>query len=81
MKHLLLFGVISCCMSTVFGQGYPNYDIGLKIKLNEDGSKYIRFITWHQVWLKYNQNNDGSTLAGKPINESYDISLLSLIHI
>lgn len=75
MKHLLLFGVISCCMSTVFGQGYPNYDIGLKIKLNEDGSKYIRFITWHQVWLKYNQNNDGSTLAGKSINESYDISL------
>ncbi|MNK01965.1 hypothetical protein D3C87_197810 [compost metagenome] len=75
MKNLLLIGAISFCMSTVFGQGYPNYDIGLKIKLNEDGSKYIRFITWHQVWLKYNQNNDGSTLAGKPINESYDMSI------
>lgn len=75
MKNLLLIGAISFCMSTVFGQGYPNYDIGLKIKLNEDGSKYIRFITWHQVWFKYNQNNDGSTLAGKPINESYDMSI------
>lgn len=75
MKNLLLIGAISCCMGAVFGQGYPNYDIGLKIKLNEDGSKYIRFITWHQVWLKYNQNNDGSTLAGKPINESVDLSI------
>ncbi|AEA42694.1 hypothetical protein [Fluviicola taffensis] len=75
MKHLLLFGAISFCMSSVFGQGLPSYEGGLKVKLSEDGSKYIRFITWHQVYLKYNQNNDGSTLAGKPINESYDIAL------
>ena len=26
----------------------------LKIKLNEDGSKYIRFITWHQLWMTSN---------------------------
>ncbi|WP_430406192.1 hypothetical protein [Fluviicola sp.] len=75
MKHLLLFGVIAFCTNTLFGQGFPAYDGGLKIKLNDDGSKYIRFLTWHQIWLKYNQNNDGSTLAGKPINESYDISI------
>jgi hypothetical protein len=75
MKHLLLFGAFSFWLSSVFGQGLPSYEGGLKVKLNEDGSKYIRFITWHQVYLKYNQNNDGSTLTGKPINESYDIGL------
>ncbi|GAB4156465.1 MAG: hypothetical protein Tsb0033_07110 [Winogradskyella sp.] len=28
----------------------------LQVKLNEDGSKYIRFITWHQLWLEANSN-------------------------
>ncbi|MCA0133458.1 hypothetical protein [Winogradskyella alexanderae] len=28
----------------------------LQIKLNEDGSKYVRFIMWHQLWLEGNSN-------------------------
>lgn len=75
MKYLLLSGVIACGTGFLFGQGFPAYDGGLKMKLNDDGSKYIRFITWHQIWLKYNQNNDGSTLTGKPIDESVDLSI------
>ena len=31
----------------------------LKINLNEDGSKYLRFITWHQMWLEANSNQKG----------------------
>ena len=26
----------------------------LIIKLNEDGSKYVRFIMWHQLWVTTN---------------------------
>ena len=26
----------------------------LKLNLNEDGSKYVRFIMWHQIWLTSN---------------------------
>jgi len=26
----------------------------LKLSLNEDGSKYVRFITWHQIWATTN---------------------------
>lgn len=29
----------------------------LTLKLNEDGSKYVRFIIWHQVWTTATQNN------------------------
>ena len=31
----------------------------LSLKLNEEGNKYIRFITWHQVWAEDgNLDND-----------------------
>lgn len=32
----------------------------LTIKLNDDGSKYVRFIMWHQLWLTATQNNPGT---------------------
>lgn len=31
----------------------------LKVKLNEDGSKYIRFITWHQMWMQGTSEQKG----------------------
>lgn len=75
MKQLFTLAIL--CFWVQFGQaqGYAPYESGMKIKINEDGSKYLRIISWHQVWLKYNQNNEGSTLAGKPINETWDLSL------
>ncbi len=30
----------------------------LQAKLNEDGSKYVRFIMWHQLWLEGNSNQE-----------------------
>lgn len=75
MKRLLLSSLLTILAGITFGQGFPNYDIGLKVKINEDGSRYFRLIQWHQVWFKYNQNNSGSTLTGKPIDNSYDLSL------
>ncbi len=31
----------------------------LQVKLNEDGSKYIRFILWHQMWLQGGSEQKG----------------------
>lgn len=31
----------------------------LQLKLNDDGSKYIRFITWHQMWLQGTSQQKG----------------------
>jgi hypothetical protein len=75
MKKLLQLMFASLTVVSAFGQGYPGYGSGLKLKLNEDGSNYIRFINWHQVWMKYNENNDGSTLAGNPIDHSTDMAI------
>ncbi|MDZ7880136.1 MAG: porin [Saprospiraceae bacterium] len=32
----------------------------LTVKLNESGSKYVRFIMWHQMWATATQNNPGT---------------------
>ena len=31
----------------------------MQIRLNEDGSKYLRFITWHQMWLQAGSEQKG----------------------
>jgi len=48
----------------------------LKLKLSEDGSKYIRFIFWAQMWASYNQNNPGTlSVTGQPSSHTADIGI------
>lgn len=49
----ILFLLLS---NLAFSQGSPDYDGGMKIKFNEDGSKYLRFISWVQGQANYNTN-------------------------
>lgn len=75
MKKILclLIGVIFSLPA--FSQGSADYSGGLKVKLNEDGSKYFRLLTWHQVWTRYNQNNTGSTRLGQDESSTVDFGL------
>jgi hypothetical protein len=34
----------------------PDYGAGMKFNLNEDGSKYLRVISWAQIWGQYNSD-------------------------
>ena len=51
---LFLAGLLFISHQFVSAQGSPDYDGGFKIKFNEDGSKYLRFISWAQVQANYN---------------------------
>lgn len=73
--HALAFSVFTINSLEVKSQGFSEYESGLKVKLNEDGSKYFRMINWNQIWLRHNENNSGSTLAGKNQSDATDISL------
>lgn len=42
----------------------------LKLKLNEDGSKYVRLIMWHQFWATATSNNPGTTDINGEAKES-----------
>jgi hypothetical protein len=59
----------------LFAQGSDLYGSGLKLKANEDGSKYVRFIIWNQFWARYIQNNPGTMVNGKPEENSFDFGL------
>ncbi|MGH1338865.1 MAG: hypothetical protein ACRBFS_22305 [Aureispira sp.] len=52
MKNFFLLSLLwSCCVfaQQLTAQGSPDYQGGFKIKLNDNGSKYIRIISWAQV--------------------------------
>lgn len=74
-NYILLIYLFIMCITDVSAQGYPDYESGLKVKINESGSRYFRLLTWNQVWLKYNENNTGSTLAGEPEGTAVDLAL------
>ena len=38
----------------------------MKLKLNEDGSHYLKWTFLNQVWLRYNDSNPGTTVLGEP---------------
>ena len=68
MKKLLLLVFISIIsISNANAQGSPDYKGGMKIKLNDDGSKYFRIITWAQGQVNYNFDaaDDVSNLSYK----------------
>lgn len=51
LSLMLLAGV-------TFGQVADEYKGGLNIKFNEEGSKYLRFISWGQFWLQEHEGNN-----------------------
>jgi len=66
----------TCCMLLslgIFAQGSLDYGSGLKINLNEDGSKNLRFILWNQIWMRSIEMNPGTLVADEPTSSSTDI--------
>ena len=47
----------------------------LKIKFNEDGSKYLKFGFWNQTWLRVIENNPGTAVNGTPQTTTYDAGI------
>ncbi len=41
---------------SMYSQGSPDYSGGLKVKLDEEGKKYFRLISWAQVQAVYNDD-------------------------
>lgn len=65
---LAIFVVASTALSA---QGSSEYTGGLKVKLNDDGSKYFRIISWAQLWAQY-ADTDAVNQFG---NEESDLNL------
>ncbi len=55
-QFILLVGIFLFLFQYSYSQGSPDYTGGLKVKLNEDGSKYFRVISWAQFWAQYSDD-------------------------
>jgi hypothetical protein len=77
MKNkLLLLGLMAVLLpGWTNAQGTDNYGAGLKINLDTTGKKFVRILTWHQVWIRHNENNPGSTINGEKASGQWDMSL------
>lgn len=60
IKHLAIAAAATVIGGTALAQGSTEYKAGIKIPLDEKGTKYIRFITWNQMWVRNIQNNAGT---------------------
>lgn len=72
-KQILI--ALSCCSLLAFptfAQNSEQYGSGLKLNLNPEGNKYVRFLVWSQIWARYNQNNPGTLVNGSPSQSSMD---------
>jgi hypothetical protein len=47
----------------------------MKLKLNEDGSHFLKWTFTNQVWFRYNQSNPGTMVINDPTKETFDIGL------
>ncbi|HEY5824421.1 MAG TPA: hypothetical protein VIT44_08655 [Cyclobacteriaceae bacterium] len=47
----------------------------LRLKLNDDGSHYIKATFSNQVWLRFNESNPGTAVLGDPAKQTFDIGL------
>lgn len=75
-RNLLFILFVMIAFSNVSNaQGSDLYGSGLKIKFNDDGSKYLRVISWAQVWTRYNNNNEGTLRNGAAADNTFDIGL------
>ena len=66
MRLKLHIGLLMvCCLllgTTLTAQeGIDHSYKPLKLNLNEDGSKYVRFIMWHQIWATTNNLSDNTS--------------------
>ncbi len=73
-KVLFILSTILLSYQFSNGQGSSDYGAGIKLNVNPEGSKYIRFITWNQTWARATQMNPGTAVGGEASKTNFDIS-------
>ena len=47
----------------------------LRLKLNEDGSRYLKLTVLGQLWVRYNESNPGTTVNNELSKQTFDIGV------
>lgn len=73
MKKIIVSTLTFFLSINAFSQGSLDYGGGLKVNLKEDGSKYLRFIAWNQIWMRSSEMNPGTMINGEEASSNTDI--------
>lgn len=73
MKNVYLIATVILLSLKGFSQGSPDYGAGMKFNLNEDGSKYVRVISWAQMWTQYNSDRPLDTKGNEQANVDFSL--------
>ncbi|RYZ51163.1 MAG: hypothetical protein EOP49_12355, partial [Sphingobacteriales bacterium] len=79
MRFIVSLCLLMCLSSHAFSQenvvaGYhPLREI--KLNLTDDGSRYVKVTFMNQVWLRWNESNQGTLVNGQPADNTFDIGL------
>lgn len=73
MKKILTFIGLTLLSTSLYSQGSPDYGNGLKLNLNPEGDKYVRFILWNQIWLRNTEMNPGTMVSDEATKNSWNI--------
>lgn len=76
-KNLFLVTFVLLTLNA-FSQGSPEYGGGMKFNINPEGTKYMRFIAWNQIWLRSSQMNPGTMIGDEGVTQQEDIGLRRL---
>lgn len=77
-KILLKLSFVCLLITTKYASAQSlnaRFKDGLKLYLSDDSTKYIKTTGLAQIWLRYNDNNPGSTVFGTPQKETFDVGL------
>jgi len=69
----ILIGLFLVSLQFMYAQGSPDYTGGLKFKLNEDGSKYLRVISWAQIQANYNMDESLDANGNENSNLNFNL--------
>jgi hypothetical protein len=72
MKQIVTLALLACTLAG-YAQGSSEYGSGLKFNLDSTGTKYMRLITWDQIWFRSSQMNPGTSINGEAASSSTDI--------
>lgn len=78
IQSILAIAVMGCLQATsqVTKQEPASKPVSeMKFNLSPDGSKYIKATFLNQIWFRLNENNPGTTVNGKPADNTLDIGL------
>jgi hypothetical protein len=74
-KNIIILScmLVSCLVG--FSQTQPTSIEELRIKLNDDGSRFLKMTFMNQTWLRFNQSNPGTTVLNEKADQTLDIGL------